>query len=169
MRRKALLPLVAVLLLLAVSAPAFGDNTLKFAADLTGAEEVPPVQTATTGKVEVEFNADATAADFELEVLDGVAVTQAHLHCGAAGQNGPVVVFLFGFIPGGFDVDGQIARFTLTDANVAAVGADCVPTIGMEINNLADLLDATRDGLIYANVHTVANPGGEIRGQLAED
>jgi hypothetical protein len=102
-------------------------------------------------------------------VLDGVAVTQAHLHCGAAGQNGPVVVFLFGFIPGGFDVDGQIARFTLTDANVAAVGADCVPTIGMEINNLADLLDATRDGLIYANVHTVANPGGEIRGQLAED
>jgi hypothetical protein len=53
MRRKALLPLVAVLLLLAVSAPAFGDNTLKFAADLTGAEEVPPVQTATTGKVEV--------------------------------------------------------------------------------------------------------------------
>jgi hypothetical protein len=169
MRRKAFLPLVAVLLLLAVSAPALGDDKLKFAADLTGAEEVPPVQTATTGKVEVEFNADATAADFELEVFDGVAVTQAHLHCGAAGQNGPVVVFLFGFIPGGFDVDGQIAKFTLTDANVAAVGADCVPLIGMEINNLADLLDATRDGLIYANVHTVANPGGEIRGQLAED
>jgi hypothetical protein len=169
MRRKALLPLVAVLLLLAVSAPALGDDKLKFAVDLTGAEEVPPVQTATTGKVEVEFNADATAADFELEVFDGVAVTQAHLHCGAAGQNGPVVVFLFGFIPGGFDVDGQIAKFTLTDANVAAVGADCVPVIGMEINNLADLLDATRDGLIYANVHTVANPGGEIRGQLAED
>jgi CHRD domain len=169
MRRKAFLPLVAVLLLLAVSAPALGDDKLKFAADLTGAEEVPPVQTATTGKVEVEFNADATAADFELEVFDGVAVTQAHLHCGAAGQNGPVVVFLFGFIPGGFDVDGQIAKFTLTDANVAAVGADCVPVIGMDINNLADLLDATRDGLIYANVHTVANPGGEIRGQLAED
>jgi hypothetical protein len=169
MRRKALLPLGAVLLLLAVSAPALGDNQLKFAADLTGAEEVPPVQTTTTGKVEVEFNADATAADFELEVFDGVAVTQAHLHCGATGQNGPVVVFLFGFIPGGFDVDGQIAKFTLTDANVAAVGADCVPVIGMEINNLADLLDATRDGLIYANVHTVANPGGEIRGQLAED
>ena len=169
MRRKALLPLVAVLLLLAVSAPALGDNKLKFAVDLTGAEEVPPVQTATTGKVEVEFNADATAADFELEVFDGVAVTQAHLHCGAAGQNGPVVVFLFGIIPGGFDVDGQIAKFTLTDANVAAVGADCVPVIGMEINNLADLLNATRDGLIYANVHTVANPGGEIRGQLAED
>ena len=169
MRRKALLPLLATLLFLAVSAPALGDDGLKFAAELTGAEEVPPVQTATTGKVEVEFNADATAADFELEVFDGVAVTQAHLHCGAAGQNGPVVVFLFGFIPGGFDVDGQIAEFTLTDANVAAVGADCLPVIGREINTLADLLDAARDGLIYANVHTVANPGGEVRGQLAED
>src|SRR5688572_8446983 len=113
MRRMALLPLLAALVLMAISVPALGENRLKFAADLTGASEVPPVQTATTGNVEVEFNADATAADFELEVFDGLAVTQAHLHCGAAGQNGPVVVFLFGFIPGGFDLDGQIAKFTL--------------------------------------------------------
>ena len=31
---------------------------------------------------------------------------------------------------------------------------------------MADLLDAIMDGEAYVNVHTVANPGGEVRGQL---
>jgi glucose/arabinose dehydrogenase len=138
----------------------------KFEVELSGDEEVPPVMTETTGKFEIEFNDDFTEADFELEVEDGMAITQAHLHCAPAGTNGPIVVFLFGFIPGGFDVDGELAKFTLTDANVAAVGASCVPTIGMEIENLADLAQAIQDGNIYVNVHSVANPGGEVRGQL---
>ena len=125
--------------------------------------------TATTGEIEVEFNDALTQAEFELEVFDGVAVVQAHFHCAPAGVNGPVVAFLFGRVPGGFDVDGDLAEFTLTDANIAAVGANCVPTIGMAINNIADLAQAMQDGNIYANVHTVANPGGEVRGQLEED
>ncbi len=125
--------------------------------------------TNTTGEIEVEFNDDLTEAEFKLEVRDGVAVTQAHLHCAPAGVNGPVVAFLFGKVPGGFDVDGDLAEFTLTDANITAVGADCVPTTGMAINNIADLADAMAEGNIYANVHTVTNPGGEVRGQLEED
>jgi len=145
------------------------DDGLEFKADLTGDQEVPPVVTNTTGEIEVEFNDDLTEAEFELEVRDGVAVTQAHLHCAPAGVNGPVMAFLFGFVPGGFDVDGDLAEFTLTDANIAAVGADCVPTIGMAINNIADLAQAMQDGNIYANVHSVANPPGEVRGQLESD
>ena len=145
------------------------DDGLEFKADLTGDQEVPPVVTNTTGEIEVEFNDDLTEAEFELEVRDGVAVTQAHLHCAPAGVNGPVMAFLFGFVPGGFDVDGDLAEFTLTDANIAAVGADCVPTIGMVINNIADLAQAMQDGNIYANVHSVANPPGEVRGQLESD
>ena len=154
---------------LAVSSTAYGDSGLKFEADLDGAQEVPPVFTDTTGEIEVEFNDALTEAEFELEVFDGVAVTQAHFHCAPADVNGPVVAFLFGFVLGGFDVDGDLAEFTLTDANIAAVGADCVPSIGMAINNLADLALAMEDGNIYANVHSVANPGGEVRGQLLED
>jgi hypothetical protein len=45
---------------------------------------------------------------------------------------------------------------------------DCPTPIGMPINNIASLAFAMRDGLIYANVHTVANSGGEARGQLLE-
>ena len=110
-----------------------------------------------------------TEAEFELNVSDGEAITQAHLHCAPAEEIGPVVVFLFGEIPGGFDVDGDLAEFTLTDANVTAVGADCENFIDMDILNLADLALAMMEGDIYANVHSVENPGGEVRGQLLDD
>jgi hypothetical protein len=45
---------------------------------------------------------------------------------------------------------------------------DCPALRGRPINNIASLAFAMRDGLIYANVHTVANTGGEVRGQLLE-
>ena len=152
---------------LAVAGTVYGDG-LDFEADLTGAQEVPAVETDTTGEIEVEFNYDLTEAKFELEVDDGVAITQAHLHCAPAGVNGPVVAFLFGFVPGGFDVDGDLAEFTLTDANILPTdGTGSCPNV---IENLRDLADAMEDGNIYANVHSVANAGGEVRGQLlAED
>ena len=162
---------VAVLLFvtsLFVAGNTYGDDR-EFTAILQGAQEVPPVVTETSGEIEVEFNSDYTEAEFELEVNDGVAITAAHLHCAPEGANGPVVAFLFGMIPGGFDVDDEIAEFTLTDANISAVGADCVPTTGMAIGDLFDLAEAMRNGYIYTNVHSVANPPGEVRGQLAEE
>ena len=125
--------------------------------------------TKTKGEVTIQFNRDMTEAKFRLEVEDGVAVTMAHLHCAPAGVNGPVVAFLFGMVPGGFDVDGRLAKFTLTNANITAVGANCVQTIGKQITNLAELAQAMQAGKIYANVHTIAHPGGEIRGQLKHD
>jgi hypothetical protein len=45
---------------------------------------------------------------------------------------------------------------------------DCVPVIERPVNNIASLALAARDGLIYANVHTVAHSGSEVRGQLLE-
>ena len=87
----------------------------------------------------------------------------AHLHCHRAGQNGPIVAFLFGPV-GGVNVNGELAAGTLTNVDIAVV--DCVTPIGRPVNNIPSLAFAVRDGLIYANVHTVANSGGEVRGQL---
>lgn len=165
--RRAFIPMIIVAVALAVSVPAFGGH-LKFEAELTGAQEVPAVDTATTGKAEVEFNDSLTEGAFEVEVFDGEAVLQAHFHCAPVGVNGQVVAFLFGFIPGGFDVDGHLAKFTLTDANILA-GATPNETCPADINTIADLAEAMQNGLIYANVHTVDNPGGEIRGQMEQD
>ena len=153
---------------LLAGAGATAEDGQKFEARLTGAEEVPAVVTDTTGKVEVIFSADETSASYELEVRKGVRVTQSHIHCGAAGVNGPVVVFLAGFHDRGWDVDGSwIENATVTNANVIArpVSAACP----FAINTLADVARAAREGLAYVNVHTIAHPGGEVRGQLEAD
>ncbi len=146
-----------------------GGNALRFRATLNGAQEVTAaggVATDTTGRIRINFNRGLSEADFRLIVKDGTGITQAHLHCGRAGSNGPAVVFLFGFIAGGVDVNGKLSEGTLINADF--FGADCIPFIGRPVNNIASLALAARDGLIYANVHSVANPGGEVRGQLLE-
>lgn len=142
-------------------------NSLRFDSGLSGAQEVgAAVITNTTGAFRLDFDRGLSEADFRLRVKDGTAITQAHIHCGRAGTNGPVVAFLFGFVPGGVNVDGLLATGTLTQADF--VGADCTGVIGIPVNNIASLAFAAREGLIYVNVHSVANPPGEVRGQLLE-
>ncbi len=145
-----------------------GDKKLKFRATLSGAQEVPEVVTETTGEIKVKFNEALSEAEFRLVVRDGVGVLVAHFHCQRPGLNGPVVIFLY---PGPVtNVDGELAKGTLTNAGFLPAGATVCPgLIGRPVNNIASLAFAMRDGLIYANVHTVAHPGGEIRGQILED
>jgi hypothetical protein len=151
---------ITVLALLIVALGAGASHAQRFRANLTGSHEVPPVTTETTGDFWFKVMSDNSSADFRLRVRDGNDVTGAHLHCGVAGQNGPVVAHLFGNIPGGFDVDGALAEFTLHTANIVA--NECSPAI----TNITQLAEAVRAGRIYVNVHTVAHPDGEVRGQV---
>lgn len=143
------------------SASAYGGD-LEFKAKLTGAEEVPPVETDTTGKAKFEVNDDQTKVEFELEIEKAVnilGVAGAHIHCAPRGENGPVVVFLAGAVPGGFDGEVEIEA-TFTAANIVnnACGA-----------NIQELVQSMKAGSTYVNVHSPAHPGGEIRGQIEED
>jgi CHRD domain len=149
------------------------DGGLEFKARLTGDQEVianqtPPLGTGSPaiGRIEVEFDKGFTKLDVDLRVSTNTIGTifRAHFHCGRPGQNGPIIFGLFD--PGPFPVS-NIVKGTLTNAD--STGADCVPTIGRVVNNLASLAFAMRDGLIYANVHTTPDfPGGELRGQMIE-
>lgn len=155
------------------------DEGFGFQAFLSGAQEVVPpndpttpspgVSTETRAAVQVTFRRDLSAFDFVLNVQRGVDVTQAHLHCGLPGQNGPVVVFLAPLNEQGADVNGLLARGTRTNADIVAGAAQCEELIGRPVRNIASLAAAAFVGLIYANVHTVANPAGEVRGQLIPD
>ena len=92
------------------------DDEGEFEAKLRGGNEVPAVETDTTGKAEVEFNDGETEAEIKLKVRKGVRVQQAHIHCAPEGENGPVVVFLAGLHERGWDVDGTwIKNETVTD------------------------------------------------------
>ena len=85
----------------------------------------------------------------------------AHIHLQAPGANGPIVVWLYPpapppqLIPGRFD--GVLAEGTFTAANLMG------PLAGM---SLEDLVAEMRAGNTYVNIHTTANPGGEVRGQI---
>jgi hypothetical protein len=150
-----------------------------FAAALSGAQEVTPpeepttpspgVETDTTGSVQVTFAQDLSQFSFTLTVQNGRLVTQAHLHCGRAGVNGPVVVFLSALNSEGADVSGLLAEGTRTNTDMEEGAAECEELIGRPVRNIASLAAAANEGLIYANVHTVANPAGEVRGQLILD
>src|SRR5688572_21085485 len=86
--------------LLAISGTADAQS---FTGRLSGAQEVPPnpplipggVQSPINGTIDVDFTPNLSSGDFRLEVNNGTGVVAAHLHCGQAGENGPIVLFLF--------------------------------------------------------------------------
>jgi hypothetical protein len=153
---KRLITLASFVTVFTLAGIAHADET--FLATLAGDQENPPVVTDSTGRAILQVSKDETQIDFTLLVRDGVRVQQAHLHCAPAGVNGPIVVFLAGNHPAGLDVDGKwVSNATITDTSI--VNAACGATVSA-------LAASMRVGNVYANVHTVKNPGGEIRGQV---
>lgn len=145
---------------LSASAPALAKET--FFADLSGDQEVPAVVSSTSGKFDIQFNKDYTEAEFTLRVDDGIQLFMAHLHCAPVGSNGPAVVFLAGVHPGtgGWNTDGKwVSNTILKDSNIVN------PLCGA---NLRELAAAIRAGNVYVNVHSRANPAGEVRGQVVQ-
>lgn len=159
--RKSLICGMIALFSLIFATTAFAASNSRFDTDLKGSEETPPVSTTMTGDARFKYEERDNTMAFRLKVRNGNDVTMAHLHCAPKGQSGPIVVTLFGMIPGGFDVNGELADFTIHDANI--VQGACPG-----ISNVQTLAQAIRDGKIYVNVHTVAHPNGEIRGQLGD-
>jgi hypothetical protein len=90
------------------------------------------------------------------------AITQSHIHIGDFGVNGPIVVFLYGFNAAGTESAGILSEGDFTAANLIAR-----PAIGFGAT-MPELVAKLRSGGAYVNVHTIAHPGGEIRGQIEE-
>jgi hypothetical protein len=119
-------------------------------ADLNGAQENPAVATAATGKGIAIISADASTVTY-LVTYSGLSgtVNAAHIHTGAVGANGGVILPL---VAGASPMTG-----VLTAANFSASGS---------VTTFAQAVAAIRAGTTYINLHTTANPGGEIRGQI---
>jgi hypothetical protein len=105
---------------------------------LSGDEEVPPVKTSGAGSGTITINDDGSVSGSV--TATGFTPTAAHIHEGPAGKNGPVIV--------PFTKDG--------DKFGPAAGAKLTP----------DQLKAFKAGNLYVNIHSAANPGGEVRAQL---
>jgi CHRD domain len=130
----------------------------EFSGNLTGDSEVPPVTTNATGSAELELNDDGDEMSYDLEVEDIEGVLFAHIHQGSESENGPIVVTLFNATDGPTDeIDGTLESGTFTAEDFEG------PLQGQ---NMTDLVDAIEGGQAYVNVHTEANPPGEVRGTI---
>ena len=142
-----------------VSSIVFSDRMIiaqneKFNAKLSGQEEIPPVQTTAYGMA--WFKPMQDKVWFKLNVTDMQGVTQAHIHTGKQGENGPPVVTLYkSDTPQ--PINGKLAYGNIT-ANLLEG-----PMKGKQISDLAT---AMSNGSTYVNVHTEKYPNGEIRGQI---
>jgi hypothetical protein len=126
-----------------------------FVSNLTGDQEVPPVETDASGRGQVVVNSERDELRFAVSVaeLPAEQITQAHIHVAPAGFNGPVVVFL---------ADGSF-----NGLRVGALTADdLIPRPDAGINTFEDLLVTMEAGDAYINVHSMDHSGGEIRGQI---
>ncbi len=142
------------------------SEELEFEAKLSGAQEVPPIETRVKGKASFEVDDDYTKIEYKIKIKNhgevGVGLlgaAGAHIHCAAAGQNGPLVAFLAGVVQGGLDGNVKFSA-SLTEDNI--VNDACGATI-------VDLVNSMSSGLTYVNVHSLANPSGEVRGQILSD
>jgi hypothetical protein len=124
--------------------------TPAFGGPLGGSQEVPAVTTAATGEGTAVVSTDGSTITYYVAYsgLSGSAVA-AHIHTGATGVAGGIILPLV--------VSASPMVGTLTAANFTASGA---------ITTFAQAVAAIQAGNTYFNIHTSANPGGEIRGQI---
>jgi hypothetical protein len=120
------------------NAPSFLPGSGAVSVKLSGAEEVPPVTVSGSGSGTIRVNSDGTVSGSV--TTTGVEGTMAHIHQGAKGTNGPVII-------------------PLTKA-----GDTYTVPGGAKLNDTQ--LQAFKAGNLYVNVHTAKNKGGEVRGQL---
>ena len=145
-----------------LAAPAVYSQTERFSATLSGAEEVPPINTAGTGDFEMTIQQGAITFSLNFSNLSS-PLSVAHLHFAPGKVAGGVMIFLCG---GGNQpacpatTEGTITG-TITAANVTGP-----TTQGIAAGDLDSALDAVREDLSYANMHTVNFGSGEIRGQV---
>lgn len=115
-----------------------------FISYMSSGQENPPVGVGATGSGAVSVNATGTQALVSMSWagLSGTT-TAAHVHSGRSGINGPVIC--------NFGLSGQPTSGTMTD---------------FLCNFSPAQVTALRQGQLYLNIHTTANPGGEVRGQI---
>ena len=120
------------------NAPSWMPGSGNVSVKLTGTEEVPPLNVTGSGGGTIRVAADGALSGSVNTT--GVQGTMAHIHQGAKGQNGPIIIPL------------------TKNGDTYTVPA------GAKLNDAQ--MQAFKAGQLYVNVHTARNKGGEVRGQL---
>ena len=161
MKRTSVFLLVLVLVLFAAIGGVSAKSDTHFEAHLAGENEVPANGSQATGQAIFRVVDDGQAIEYTLIVANLDDLHMSHIHLAQAGVNGGIVVWLYPsappaqMIPG--TTNGVLATGRITAANL---------TGSLAGRPLSALIDQMVAGNAYVNVHTMAFPGGEIRGQI---
>lgn len=163
MLRRIPLALAAIALVLLPGATNVGASApaTHFVAHLTGAQEVPPTNSTGKGTLDIRLVSNGTKLRFKLTSNGVSQITQSHIHIGAPGVNGPVTVFFVAQPPAPWG--------SVTGDNFEVGGVRTAGDVHLPSNpsfTFADLVAALRSGNAYANIHSPAHLGGEIRGVI---
>jgi hypothetical protein len=134
---------------------------VSYGAILTGSGEPQPVVSAAFGDFNMTVDTERGRAEFVLRLWNvPPVITGTHIHLGVGGANGPVI---YNLNPAaGVSGDLQWRGILDLSGNLAPQ-----PTRGLvDVRDVLQILYAHPE-MLYVNVHTTSNPGGEIRGQLA--
>lgn len=120
------------------------DPNDTFGATMSGSNEVPPVSTTATGNYKANYNRVTKVLSYTV-TYQGLTPTMGHIHSvtatTAAGNNGPISI--------GF-------------------GSTLTSPITGQTTLTQDQQDAMYGKRTYANLHTTANPNGELRGNIVQ-
>ena len=131
----------------------FAQGPAKFGFNLTGSEEVSPVETNATGMADISaYTVAGDSIIYNVNATNIKGVTAGHIHFGKSGENGPMVFTMFKYDP---PRDGVWKTGKITADKLEGP---------MKGKRVSDLALAGANGSLYMNIHTVENPNGEIRG-----
>jgi hypothetical protein len=156
-RKITLLAMFASLLLVSFSTITTFVLAAKFTATMSSTNEVPPLNTTTSGYTSFRTASNETVIKYKINITGLSDVTGAQVLQGKGGQNGDLVVDLLNDskqnkIKLGMAVRGNITYSDLTGP--------------MKGKTLDALLTAFKAGDTYVNIFTLTHPNGEIRGQI---
>lgn len=161
---------MAALCLLAGTPRAFAQAV--YTATLSGSAEIPPASTAGTGSATLTYFPDTSSMIVSTNFA-GLAsgTTVAHIHCcttiaGAENAGVATQVPSFAGFPAGVSAGTYANTFDMSLAS--SYNPSFVTASGSVAAALNRLLQGMGNGMAYIDIHSVAFPGGEIRGNLVE-
>jgi hypothetical protein len=142
MRKIYLITLAGLLML---SSPVIAEDLTTFAVSATGSQEVPgPGDSNGSASANLTLNAEKEEVCFEIQAKDIASATLAHIHSGAAGMSGPVVISL--------------------TAPTEGLSKGCARASREIIQQISQ-----NPGNFYLNIHNAAFKTGAVRGQLVKN
>ena len=128
---------------------------ITYAAELRASNEVPPANSSAFGSAFVTFDPVNNTIAWDARASGIASPTVSHIHRGAAGVNGPVII------------NFATSAAQIVGGRTAGSGAiTAVQSGNLQAADLVNLANPATASGFYVNIHSSAFPGGEVRGQL---